>query len=240
MGEYVFPTRLFNPGTMNVRLMGANVSGGRSLSGIVQNGELSGGGYWVAEFGEISLWTREKVLAWRRLAAAADNGARTILVPLADRIHQPFSNPAYAGADTFGDETWDANGTWAPEGISATLAVGGAQARATEIDIGYSGGTPLVGGEHFSIQYEDIHRLYIVTRVVAQDGSDYTLEIRPPLRADSNGGEPLNFETPRCSMRLDGEMGFSLEILKRGKASVRFIEDFPPLNEFGDSPGDSP
>lgn len=245
---YVFPTRLFKPGTMSARIVGAQQSGGRSLSGIVQNAELSGGGYWVAEFGDIALLNPEKVLAWRRLSAALAGGATPVIVPLADRRHQPLSPRAYSGNDTFGLSTWEETDYWMPSDVTppAILAQGagaGWAARSTTIDFIYIGDVPLVGGEHFSIQdvYDFVWRLHRITRIIDHDGFNWTAEIRPPLRRLYGLGVIMNFDSPRCEMRLDGDMEATLEQLRFGRGAVRFIENFPSGAAPGDdSPGDSP
>lgn len=238
---YVFPTRLFNPGTIKPGLIGAQQAGGRSLSGIVQNADLSGGGYWTVEFGEIALLGRAKVLAWRRLAAALAGGGTSVDVPLADRRHQPIA-AAYTGTDTYGLNTYEDDAFWLPgagEQISV-FSFGGGLARDTTIS--FITATTLLGGEHFTMQDNTnfTYRLHRITRIISHVGNDYVAEIRPPLRVNSYFGQPMNFDSPRCTMRLDGDMEATLEMLRFGKASVRFLEDFPPVSSGGNSPGNSP
>lgn len=247
---YVFPTRLFNPGTMNARLVGAQQSGGRSLSGIVQNADLSGGGYWVVEFGDIALLSPDKVLAWRRLSAVLAGGATPVLVPLGDRRHQPLSPRKYGGIDTFGLSTWAEDDYWqpsddTPDSIFAQGPILGWATRTTTIDFTYTGDVPLVGGEHFSLQNVPdlgIWRLHRIVRIIEHSGFSYTAEIRPPLRTEyASAGILMNFDSPRCLMRLDGDMEATLEQLRFGRGTVRFIEDFPSAAALGDdSPSDSP
>ena len=230
---FVFPTRLFNPQSLQVRLIGQAISGGASLSGEAQFADVSGGGRWVADFGEAALWKREKVLAWRRIAAAADGGAQQILVPLADRRHQPLTNPLSA-SDPFGLSTWDDGLTpWAPDQVTATVTVDAALGQ-TEVSFTYSAPLPLLGGEHFSILHPTWGwRLYRATRVKsggAGSGDATVCDIRPPLREALAAADAtkLNFDSPRCLMRVDGDIDCTVEMNRFGKASARFIEAGKP------------
>lgn len=226
-GSLVFPTRLFAPTSLQVRLVGQAITGGASLSGEAQFAEVGGGGRWVADFGEAALWTREKVLAWRRFVAAADGGATALLVPLADRRHQPVSNP-YTGGDTFGTDTWVADeSVFTAAEVTATTTASAALS-ATQLSFSYTAPKPLLGGEHFSIHHPTWGwRLYIVSQVLAGGagtGDATTVKIRPPLREAAPSGTALNFESPRCVMRVDGDLSETLSMLRFGKAQARFIE----------------
>lgn len=231
MGDYVFPTRLFNPASLGVRLVGAGLAGGVSLSGDAQFAEFSGGGRWMVEFGETAIWTPAKVKAWRRIAAASDGGATPILVPLADRRHQPVLNPL-STPDGFGLATWDDGvGPWTPDQVDAS-PTSDAALGATELTFSYAGPLPLEGGEHFSILHPTWGwRLYRITRVKsggAGTGDATVVDFRPPLReAVGTGDSPpilLNFDSPRCLMRADGDFDLSLDQIRFGKGSARFVE----------------
>lgn len=226
-GSLVFPTRLFAPPSLQVRLLGQAITGGASLSGEAQFAEVGGGGRWVADFGEACLWTREKVLAWRRFAAAADGGATSLLVPLADRRHQPLNNP-YTGPDAFGLDTWVSDESdWTAAEVTAPASA--AALGATALSFAYTAPKALLGGEHFSIHHATWGwRLYRVSRVVSGGtvGSavSTSVEVRPPLREAIAASTPLNFESPRCLMRVDGDVDCTVEQLRFGNASARFVE----------------
>lgn len=227
-GSLVFPTRLFAPSSIQPRLVGQAVGGGASLSGEAQLAEVGGGGRWVVEFGDSNLLTREKVLAWRRFVAAADGGATSLLVPLGDRRHQPV-NSHYAGSDAFGTDTWAADeSAWTAEEVTASASA--AALGATALTFTFTGPKPLLGGEHFSIHHATWGwRLYRVTRVVSGGsggGGSTSVQVRPPLREAIGTSTPLNFESPRCLMRVDGDLSETLDMLRFGRATARFVE-FP-------------
>lgn len=237
MGYPVFPTRMFNPPSLRVRLTGAALDGGRSLAGEAQFADLSGGGRWVAEFGETNLWRREKVLAWRRFAAAIDGGAAQVLVPLADRRHQPLVNPLTT-PDPFGLATWVEDETdWTPDQVTAEVTAD-ADAGATELAFTFDAPLPLLGGEHFSILHPTWSwRLYRVSRVKsggAGSGDATVIDFRPPLReaivAAESPATLLNFDSPRCLMRATGDVDPTIELLRFGRAEATFEEAGRPAD----------
>lgn len=238
---YVFPSRLFRPTSLQARLIGAAMTAPANLAGEAQFSEVSGGGRWVIDFGEAALWTPDKVKAWRALSAALDNGAMPVLVPLADRRHQPVTNPLVT-PDPFGLTIWDDGETpWTPDQVTAPVTAT-ALLGATELTFSYTAPKALVGGEHFSIEHPTWGwRLHRVTRVKsggAGSGDTTVVDFRPPLREAISSDSPatlLNFDSPRCLMRVDGDMSETVDMGRFGKASARFVEiGKPPAS--GDSP----
>lgn len=231
-GSYVFPTRLFAPKGLRPRPLGQALSGGAALAGEENFGDVSGGGRWVVDFGETTLWTPAKILQWRALEAAADGGATPILVPLADRLHQPIT-PKYTGADTFGLSTWVADATaWTIEEVTATVSANAALG-ATTLSFTYTNTSSvktLVPGMHFAILHPTWGwRLYRIIRVTAGGigaGEATTVVFRTPLREAVTAGAHLNFDSPRCVMRVDGDISADVQANRFGKAQARFVE-FP-------------
>jgi hypothetical protein len=227
-GSHVFPTRLFGPSSLQARLVGQAITGGVSLSGEAQFADASGGGRWVVDFGETALWTKEKVLAWRRLAAMLDGGAASVIVPFADRRHQPV-NPKYTGSDTFGTTTWVADrDAWTAEEVTAVTTADAALG-ATSLAFNLTAPLALLGGEKLAILHSTMSwRIYEIGRVktggTVGSAVATTVDIRPPLRQAVASASALNFTSPRCVMRVEGDMSETLGQLKFGKASARFVE----------------
>jgi hypothetical protein len=94
----------------------------------------------------------------------------------------------------------------------------------------FTAAKPLLGGEHFSPAPGDWGwRLHRISRVVSGglgSGDSTVVQIRPPLRGAVASGTHLNFESPRCVMRVDGDLSETLSLLRFGKAQARFVE-FP-------------
>lgn len=230
MSNLVFAARLFAPSSVQVRLMGQAITGGASLSGEAQFQDVGGGGRWVVDYGEASLWTREKILHWRKFTAACDGGAAQVVVPIVDRRSQPVTG-AYAGADTIGLTTWQADTSAIPNQITATVTADAALG-ATSITFNYTGPAELEGGQFFSIEHATWgHRLYQVLLVDSGGsggGGSTTVTFRPPLReaivAANSPATTLEMEWPRCLMRVDGDISETVEMQRFGKGSARFIE----------------
>lgn len=225
----VFPTFLFNPTSLRVRIDASAQTGGPALGGISQFAETSGGGFVSITFGEVNLWAREKFLSWSALEAAMDNGATPLIVPLGDRRHAPLTSPAALLA--FSDDTlWDDSTSWTAIEVDAVVSADAALG-ATSLDMDFSASVPLVGGERFSpltVAYG--WRLHTITRVTDNGGGNFTVTFRPPLREALAEGTPLNFDSPRCHCRLDGDPGGLLEMLRFGKGGpARFVESFATI-----------
>lgn len=222
-----FPVRLFCPPALTVRIEGGGLGGGQSTSGEEQFEAMTSGAHWAMEFGEVALWDREKVLTWRSFVSAADNGAMPVIVPLWDRAFGPFATTRYTGASTFGKVVWrDTNVIDAVE-IQAAAAADAAQ-HAREVSFSYTGGLPLEGGEHFSVYGSRYGwRLYRLMRKTAADVGDVqSWEIRPPLREWLGAGTPLEFDSPRCTMRAEGDLSEIVDLLRFGRGKATFVESF--------------
>jgi hypothetical protein len=231
-GALVFPTRLFGPSSLQVRVAGQSLGGGANMANEQQLVEIGGGGRILADFGDTAMFTREKVLAWRRFVAGAQNGAVPVLVLFGDRGHQPV-NSKYTGTDAFGLDTWVADRTaWTAEEVTATTTADAA-AGATAISFTFTAPKPLLGGEFFSRLHTNYGwRAYQSWRVSAGGlgtGDATTLLFNPPLREAIPSGTALNFESPRCFMQALGDLSETVSLLKFGKAQARFVEWPGPL-----------
>jgi hypothetical protein len=220
-----FPVRLFCPPTLYAALEGGAIVGGVSPGQDASIEAMDSGGRWVMEFGEAPLWDVEKVHAWRMFSTAADLGVMGVIVPLWDRLHQAFAEPRFTGSTTFGQIVWRDTPLWEADEIQA-VAAETALAHATVVRMTFAGGE-LAGGEHFSIYGPRYGwRLYRIVRVVGVEAGVTELEIRPPLREWLEEGRAINFDSPRCTMRCDGDLSEVVEMLRFGKGVARFVETF--------------
>ena len=221
-----FPVRLFAPPSLSARITGGAINGGTSASGEADLAAFDAGGSWVMEFGEAPLWDRGKVLAWRSFVSAADNGAMPVVVPLWDRAFQPFTASVYAGASTLGKVVWRDTAAWESVEIQA-VAAADAERHARAIDFTFAGGLTLEGGEHFSIYGPRFGwRLYRLIRKTAEADGVQSWEIRPPLREWLGAGTGLDFDSPRCTMRAEGDLSEIVELLRFGRGTATFVESF--------------
>lgn len=214
---------VFNPGRFgfeeqDVRVEGSTISGGTSLSGIDDPIRADGGGFVVAEFSEGSTFTRTDVLAWRAMTLGMDHGAAQVIVHFCDPLHQPVigrDSVPHSDQTPFSDDT---------EYLSATVfaeTTAPAALRATTLAISIDAPTALLGGEWFSIQHPTWGwRAYQIMSI----DSD-TLGFRPPLREAVASGTHIEFDDPRCTMRLAAATSNALSSGRYTDPAISFVED---------------
>lgn len=193
----------------DVKREGLTTSGGTSLSGYEDVIRTDGGGFVSAEFTNGETWERDQTLAWRALTDAMDGGAVAVVVHFCDRLHQPVKD-AYTVPGT----------TYATPGAAAS-SIDGAALRATSLRLSIVSEYPLQGGEWFTVVHPSWgERAY---RVIAITGD--TIQFRPPLREAITAGTPLDFDDPRCRMRLAGVPSNATNMGRFQSVSARFVED---------------
>jgi hypothetical protein len=198
-----FDPSQFGIATLDFRVAGSTVSGGRSLSGIEDPVRTDGGGFVVADFGGGNMIDRTANLAWRALMAASDNGVTSIDVLLLDRRHQPVRRhgPAFTSA-----------------------VVGTAALRATAMTISTNAPRKLRGGEWFSINHATWGSRAYQIATVAPNGSNFDITFRPPLREAVTDGLAVELNAPKCKMRLASAPSSAITG-RLGTAAATFIED---------------
>lgn len=181
----------FNFQDQDIRRVGSTIDGGTSLSGNRDDVETSGGGYWLAEFSNGRTRTREQGLAWRALIDSLDGGAAAINVLFCERLFAPINDLARVPLE-------DHDRAALPNSRGAAYTGAAAALRATTLTISGDSEKPLLGGEVFGIQHPTWGwRAY---RLIEKNGAQITT--RPPLREAIAGGTVLDFDNPRCQMRL--------------------------------------
>jgi hypothetical protein len=99
--------------------------------------------------------------------------------------------------------------------------------RATSLDLAILNAGDLVGGESFSIDHPTMgHRLYEIKTAIYDDDDLATITFNPPLREAVTSGTRLEFDRPRCTMRLVNPSSMDLSVVPWtfNSASVDFIE----------------
>lgn len=202
----------------DVKREGLTTSGGTSLSGYEDVIRTDGGGFLSVEFLNGETWERQDTLAWRALTDAMDGGAVAVVVHFCDRLHQPVGDvlrvPHSDGTPFSDDSLYRSAGAEASTIAAAAL-------RATSLRMRITSELPLLGGELFTIVHPTWgERAY---RVIAIDGD--TIQFRPPLREAVDAGTPLDFDDPRCRMRLSGAPSNGINMGRFQAVSARFVED---------------
>jgi len=197
------------PSEVSMDVVGVSIEGGRSLSGVTQAIDYSGGGFVTATYGGINIGSRRQHRYWSRLGANLNGSVTPIIVPLWTDYIAPRNADGYvpgAGAG-FGvphsDETRFDDGAGYDQFYADAVLGVDAAVNAAQIVITMPAGFPLEGGEWFSILHPIRNwRAYRIKEVVSVVGQAYTCIIGPPLREAVTADQLVSFTRPRCLMRL--------------------------------------
>lgn len=226
-----FPTAKFAPAGFQPRRIGGSQSQGQSTSGIAQTAMTTGGFMWGIEFSKVVLWDAAPYRAWEAFCSSTDNGATPFIVPFCNRRAQPFLNPKKPdGVGNSDDSAFSDDALWGDGQIAAAM-IGSAALRATSAHVACVGGIDDLVGTWFTGWHARLgQRAYHVTGCSKRGDGTFDITFRPPLREATPDGFPLDFDDPRCQMAIapGSDPSASLDMLKRGSASVSFVEDFRP------------
>lgn len=226
------------------RRSGQIIVPGATGSGFMPTTDASGGGFWINENDEVNLREPRHVRLWRTIEEYLQGGAQPIVVPMCDRRHYPApldddGNPITGGAGGIphSDGTLHSDGTGYAQAIVDVELASGGLLRETEITINIRRAGSIRPGMFFSIRHDTWHwRLYRIRSIVEAytgTGDLMTISFGPGLREDTPGGTRLEFDTPKCLMKLQSEDSMALSIRERRFASPswRFVEaERPPVN----------
>jgi hypothetical protein len=222
-----WPINVLVPRDLNWWPSGGVDSGGASLSGLQQIDRIDGGPLWRCQMVQIPLKDDTSILAFQALQMILGGGATPIIVPRMPATRVPSANPSplvpHSDGTPFNDDS-----LYSGDSVTSTL-VNDADLRDYQITLDLVGGKPLMGGEEFSINHPDVGwRMYRIMRVRSQSGNRYAVDIGPPLRDDVAAGTALEWDNPRCMMRLADSEAFNtaLNFNKYGYVDVPFIEAF--------------
>lgn len=179
---------------------------GGVANGFVPLTAMGGGGIWATTSEGFYLRTPEQVKFWRSIEDYCNGGARTIIVPICDRRHFPAPEDFEAIPEDgipHSDDTPHSDEMGYDQGIVIAAAVSAAALNASVFQIAVEQGGDLTPGMFFSIKHTAwnwrLYRIY-AAREVSTDQWEVT--IRPNLREAIAGSTPIEFDTPRCLMRL--------------------------------------
>lgn len=212
---------------------------GRSVASYLRS---DGGGAWMCSMSDVSLSgngaargrdrQKQSTLLWRALQGLADGGASALIVPRNDALFRPWPEGASTAPilTTHSDGTTFSDGTSYYQSTISIVADADADLRAVSLDVELIYAGDLLGGESFSILHPTMGwRLYQIRTVVYSDDTHATITFRPPLREAVAEGDELEFDRPRCTMRLasPNSMDLWVQPWTFNSASVDFVEVFP-------------
>lgn len=226
------PVADFNLSSVRFSLSGIQLSSGQSISGFTQTAKTDGGGFWTAQL-SCKLRTADQVRSWRAYGARLDGGAATIEVPRCEAGMKPtLTDPPEPHQVPHSDDATFSDGSeyaFVP-GFKASFG-GPAALRATQVQIDFTEAVDVLGGEVFTAAHATAGaRMYVIHSVVSQTGNIYTVKIRPPLREAVTTSTPLDFDYPRCLMRLANPDSWDAPLanLRFSDPAPVFIEHFDP------------
>jgi hypothetical protein len=231
-----WPPRLNRPLAVKFNLAASTLAPGQSAFGAFPFGRRDGGGLWLATLTNINLRADDDVRAFRAVRMAAQGGVVPIFVPRNDTGLAPWpldgdGKPIKSYGDIpFSDDSLFSDDTGFFQNVIDVVTVGASTLRQTTLPVQVNYGSALRGGECFSILHPvESWRMYeVVSIATAAGSSQLTLTIEPPLRDDVPIGTQLDFDNPRCTMRLakPDSMDLDLTTYPYPRPAVDFVETF--------------
>lgn len=237
-----FPRRLLREKSHSWNLVGVAATPGQNAQSVAPIIRSDGGGFWSCSMSDVSLSggnglkgrDRQKIttLLWRAVRQVCDGGVNAIVVPRNDTLFRPWpagvaktvlSIPHNSGS-FFNDDAGYYQSV-------IDISCGAASLRATSLNVIINFAGELQGGESFSINHPTMGwRLYEISTVDMDTETTGTIRFNPPLREAVADGTALEFDRPRCIMRLVQPSSMNLSVVPWtfNQASVDFIEAPPP------------
>jgi hypothetical protein len=171
------------------------------LAGETQLLLKDGGGLWTLDM-VIEVKTAQKGGLIRTLIEGMDGGVNPVIMPfLSDESRHLGHDPGVPVPHSDGALFSDGAGYVGSEVDIVTASA--ANLRATTLPVTINTSQPMWGTEAFSIWHVELGpRLYKIVSVPEYSPDAAVLEIRPPLREAVVPGLPLDFERPRCVMKI--------------------------------------
>jgi hypothetical protein len=214
MADIIYDLCILTPAEVSLDVVGSAIEGGRSLSGVTQSIDYSGGGFVAVTYGGIQLFTAAQAKFWNRLGAILYGSVRTAMVPLwADIV--AARNPA-------GFPSGGPGGPPNPT-VQSPVLLG-----ATQLQLAGLTGAVIEGGEWFSIDHGGTvdKRAYRIGKLVTAPD---VISFMPPLRRDTAAGAVCDFWRPECRMRLPAGESLAWQFRAPGgnsELTVNFVEAF--------------
>lgn len=198
------------PSDVALDVVATSIDGGRSMSGITQAIDVSGGGYVAVSYGGIRLIDPATHLAWNALAGWLSGSVRRIIVPLqtdficpVNSLGEPPGLPL--SRITHSDGRLFTDGTGYQQIINDIFIMGAAALNATTLSLNYPQGFTARAGQWFSIDHKSkgprAYRIIAILQKIT-GGNDVVVQIQPALREATVPSQPLEFWRPRGTFRL--------------------------------------
>lgn len=223
----VFPRKLMREASNDWNIVGNTAIAGQTAASSVDI-RSDGGGLWIASLNNIQFWDQTDTRLWRAIRQLCNGGINPIVVPRNDSFcapfpvgQQPYGNVPHSDLSLFDD------GAGYYQTIIDVVCDGGANLRATTMKLILNNCGDLQGGEVFSIQHPTFNwRMYEIGSITETDETHVAVTFNPPLRESVNNGDQIEFDRPRCLMKLVNAAAMDLNVTTWpfSLATVKFIE----------------
>lgn len=219
-----FPSKL-HEADHDWNLVGNTTTSGMTIGGAVDV-RRDGGGFWSASLNNIRFMDRTYTLLWRAVRQICI--VSSIIVERRDTTFAPFPNGVTEyDSVSHSDDTFfnDDAGYYQP--VVDVVAYANANLRDTTLYLTLKYCGELIGGEAFSIEHPTWGwRLYEIGTVEYIDETHVVVTFNPPLREAVTSGTQVEFDRPRCTMKLlhSAAMDFNTTTYPFSLASVKFVE----------------
>lgn len=222
-----FPRRLMREESHDWNIVGNTKGAGQTASASVDV-RSDGGGLWMASLNTIRIGNDVDTKLWRAVRQICNGGVVAIVVPRNDVLFVPWPSGAQGGYGDVphSDGTLFDDGAGYYQSVIDVTADGAAALRATTMDIDLNHCGELQGGESFSINHPTFGWRVYEIGTVFMDGSTATITFNPPLREAVTDESRIEFDRPRCLMKLatPGAMDINITALPFNSPSVKFVE----------------
>lgn len=221
-----WPIAALPPQSINVDIASRTLAGPASISGVSQV-TASDAGLWSIAYSNIVVHGNKMIVLWQAIAAKVEGRLNPILVSIPVKGRRPvpaeaeaaglYNQVAFSDDALFDDDTGFLN-TVIDVVLSAPAA---ARAVSASVTIAYA--DTLNPGQLFSIG-ERLYRLHSVDYTGAGTAN---ISFRPPLREAVAAGDRLEFDRPKCRVKLVSDQGMDLPFGANLTVfpTVNFIED---------------
>ncbi len=181
----------------------------------------------MASLNDIQFRGKNDTLLWRATRQICAGGVNPIIVPRYDSVFAPFPGIKTYGSIPHSDGSVFSDGAGYYQSVIDVTCAGGADLRASRMTVNLNYCGALVGGESFSILHETFDwRLYEIGAVEMLDDTTAEITFNPPLREAIADLTALEFDRPRCLMRLADPKAMDLNVTTYpfSRPSVKFVE----------------
>jgi hypothetical protein len=222
----------FNPKSEDLRVVGSEIDGGTSLSGISDPIQTDGGGFWQFDSSDMSFGGRQQdrrddTLDWRAITALFAGG-RQVAVSLCDVAHAPIN-----GLSRLPGTRGHATNTGSVASVLAVVNGQTAGLNATILDIAITSERPLRHGMRFGYTGAGgwgPRAAEILYQGVQPISGGFRVTFQPPIRGGIAAGAALDFNEPQLVMRRVSAPSNATSMGLFGSGSIQLVESMKKLD----------